>query len=89
MQIISKVKDAQVIPIQLADGSFDTVSLQGRSKIDLPEGSRLAPDREKEIRANITVVGEANTSPSAGSKTEGVATGHAFKGVVGKQTQTK
>lgn len=79
MEIISKVKESRVIPIVLADGTQDTVNLQGRSRIDLPPGARLDPNREKEVRSYVTVSGEAGNAAEAGLQAQGFDKGHAFK----------
>ena len=81
MEITSKVKESRVIPIVLADGTPDTVTLQGRSRIELPPGAKLDPSQEKQIRAYVTVSGEAGSSADAGSQSQGFDKGHAFKAV--------
>ena len=71
MQIINSLKPARTIPIVLADGTSDTVNLQGRGRITLPEGAKLDPRQEKSLLETLTVVGKASVPSSApGSNAE-------------------
>jgi hypothetical protein len=56
MHIINRLKRSQVIPIVLADGKFDTISLH--SKVELPKGANIRPDKVAEFANTITVVGQ-------------------------------
>jgi hypothetical protein len=90
MELISRIKEAKAIPIVLADGTPDSVNLQGRGRITLPAGARLAPNKEHEIRSFVTVAGEATPgSETAGTLVEGNSAGHAFKNVSAAPTQKK
>lgn len=63
MQLISKVKYAQTIPIITGDGKADSVNLQARSKLRLPEGAKLDPARIGLFKDTITIVGPAAPAP--------------------------
>lgn len=62
MQVVSKIKESQVVYILLEDGSKDSVSLQGRGKLTLPVGATLDPNKEHLLK--VTVNGRLSV-PSA------------------------
>ncbi len=60
MQVVSKIKETQVVHIILEDGSKDSVSLQGRGRLTLPAGSSLDPNKEHQLK--VTVTGKPTSS---------------------------
>ncbi len=60
MQLVSKIKETQVVHIILEDGTRDSVSLQGRGRLTLPAGSMLDPNKEHQLR--VTVIGKPTPS---------------------------
>lgn len=70
MEIISRIKESRAIPIVLADGTPDSVNLQGRGRLTLPAGAKLDPRQEKEIKSYVTVVGELQGSATSGLQAE-------------------
>jgi hypothetical protein len=54
MQVVSKIKETQVVHIILEDGSKDSVSLQGRGRLTLPAGSILDPSKEHQLKVTVT-----------------------------------
>jgi hypothetical protein len=60
MQVVSKIKESQVVHIILEDGRKDSISLQGRGRATLPAGSMLDPNHEHRLK--VTVIGKPTAS---------------------------
>lgn len=60
MQVVSKIKDSQVVHIILEDGQKDSINLQGRGRVTLPAGATLDPNHEHTLK--VTVIGKPTAS---------------------------
>jgi hypothetical protein len=60
MQVVSKIKESQVVRIILDDGRKDSITLQGRGKATLPAGATLDPNHEHALK--VTVIGTPTAS---------------------------
>lgn len=60
MQVVSKIKESQVVRIILEDGRKDSINLQGRGRATLPAGAMLDPNHEHRLK--VTVIGMPTAS---------------------------
>lgn len=73
MLLISKVKETVLVPLVLADGTNDTVTLQGKSKLRTPVGSKIDPKHATAMSEVLSQQAEPSQVSFATT-----STGHAF-----------